>query len=244
MSITAIIQARMNSTRFPGKVLYSLNGKNSIQWIVDRLKRSVNIDDIILATTTNESDNILVHFCYEHNINFYRGSENDVLDRVYQCALVNDVDVIIDITADCPFIDIDVIDEMVTRLNVHGYDYYSNVVTRSWPDGFDTQVYTFDTLKFLWENVSAGPHRCHTGWNALQYTDKFRIGNILAPEKYNLPTLGLTLDEPKDAEVISKIFEHFGNEYFTAFECIDFILLHPEIRAINENVERKIPGEG
>ena len=244
MSITAIIQARMSSTRFPGKVLHSLNGKNSIQHIVDRLKRSVNIDNVIIATTTNPADEAIVQYCFEHNINFYRGSEDNVLDRVYKCARTLEVDVIVDITADCPFVDIDMLDEMVTLLNVYGYDYYSNVVERTWPDGFDIQVYTFKTLEYIWQNVEQGPHRCHTGWNVLKYDKMFRIGNLDAPKGYRLPEMGLTLDTVEDAEVISEIFEHFGDEYFTAFDCIDFVLSHPEIIAINENVERKIPGEG
>ena len=244
MSTTAIIQARMSSTRFPGKVLHSLNGKNSIQHIVDRLKRSVNIDNIIVATTTNPADEAIVAYCAYNNISFFCGSENDVLDRVYQCALANEVDVVVDLTADCPFIDIDMVDEMITLLNVYGYDYYSNVVERTWPDGFDIQVYTFKTLEYIWQNVEQGPHRCHTGWNVLKYDKMFRIGNLDAPKGYRLPEMGLTLDTVEDAEVISEIFKKFDNKYFSVFECIDFVLEHPELMAINSNVERKIPGMG
>ena len=147
MKSVAIIQARMTSTRLPGKVMMDICGKPSITRMVERIKRARKVDHIIVATTTNYQDDPLVDLCKQLNIEIYRGVEHDVLDRFYKASLLNDADVILRLTADCPMIDPGVIDDILSMFYAGGYDYVSNCNDRTFPDGLDVEAFKPECLE-------------------------------------------------------------------------------------------------
>lgn len=263
--VVAIIQARMASTRLPGKVLMNLAGKNSITHIVDRLKASGVIDDICIATTINRKDLRIKDYCHEIlKVNVYQGSEDDVLGRVYKAAEKMNAKIIVDITADCPMIDIEHLKVLVREVKSNGSLYASNVIQRTFPDGYDIQVYTFKLLSILNKIVVRESHRCHVGWNAIEYIDQLteclgcskgnlKYSSLPAKDKLNHPDWGLTLDTEKDFELLSRIFIHFREKnrpyvknwnLFSCEDVVDYLNKNKRLLKINSDIVRKIPGQG
>jgi len=261
--VVAIIQARMASTRLPGKVLMNLAGKNSLTHIVDRVKASGVVDEICIATTTNRKDLRIKDYCHEVlKVHVYQGSEEDVLGRVYKSAEKMSANIIVDITADCPMIDIEHLKILVREVKNNGSLYASNVITRTFPDGYDIQVYSFKILFLLNRIVLRDTHRCHVGWNAIEYINQLtdwlgysqgnlKYSSLPAKEKLCHPEWGLTLDTEKDFDLLSRIFTHFRDknkkEDWNLFSCedvVDYLNKNKRLLAINKNIVRKIPGEG
>ena len=145
--VACIIQARVNSKRFPGKILMPLLNKSVLQYQLERLKKLKRVDTLILATTKNKNDNKLVKIAKEKKILIYRGDQNNVLKRYYKCALANKVTTIIRITADCPLIDVKYINILLKFFLNNNYDYCSNVDLNYLPDGFHCEVFNFKSLK-------------------------------------------------------------------------------------------------
>ena len=162
--VVAIIQARMASTRFPGKVMKEIYGKPVLQWMVERVKLAEVVDDIVIATTLNSEEIVLL--CIEENyLHFVGYVEEDVLSRVYRTAILYEADIIVDLTGDCPLVDPIHISLLVKEVKDNHYGYASNIRPRSWPDGFDVQVYKRDILEMLHRNIQDPKDRQHTGWN-------------------------------------------------------------------------------
>lgn len=241
----AIIQARMSSTRFPGKVLFPLAGKNSIQWIVDRVRGAAQVDRTVIATATNPADGAIVGYCKSKGIEVFCGDENDVMQRMLDCARSADAELIVDITGDCPLVDPRQIDFLVNTIIARKYKYVSNVGIRSWPDGFDVQVYYREALKDVDKRVVKPEHRAHSGWNVMKHIGPIMQWNYEAPKECFYPGIGLTLDTREDAQVLHDVLMHFtGNPFFSAEEVIKFVTGHPDVLDANKSIERKIPGEG
>ena len=153
MNIVAIVQARMGSTRLPNKVLVDIAGKTMLERTVERIQRSTRVTKVIVATTDTESDNVIAQECERLGVRCFRGSEEDVLDRYYQAAKEVNADIVIRITADCPLIDPEIIDHIITRFIDEQPNYASNVLTRTYPRGLDTEVFSMSTLKRVWEEA-------------------------------------------------------------------------------------------
>jgi spore coat polysaccharide biosynthesis protein SpsF len=243
MERIAVIQARMNSSRLPGKVLMPLGGKPAIQHIIERVQKSI-VDHVVVATTNSENDIPLVNFC----LNFcdvYCGSENDVISRTYGASCWNDS--IIDITGDCPLVDPTHIDEMIQHFEKYNLDYISNTMTRSWPDGFDIQIYKREIYQKIHDHVKNENHRHHSGWNIIHYSNIFsglKVMNIPAPDDCYYPEWGLTLDDERDLKVLDIIFSYFKDNTFSAKDVIDYIKANQYILDINSDVKRNLPGRG
>ena len=146
LKIIAIIQARMNSSRLPGKVMADICGKPSLECILERVQRARSIHQIIVATTRDPSDNVVVDLCKTLQVNCFRGDENDVLGRFWGAAKAVNAEIVVRLTADCPMIDPDVIDEVVSKFLSADYDYVSNTIERTYPDGLDVEVMSIDAL--------------------------------------------------------------------------------------------------
>jgi spore coat polysaccharide biosynthesis protein SpsF len=236
MKTAVIIQARMNSTRLPGKVLMPIIGKPVLQHVIERCKRA-NVDDVIVATCEPAED--IVKLCRSLNTSYYIGSENNVYQRVLDCAVENKVDVIVEVTADCPLIDPEHMNQLIS-FYIQKDVYISNCKTRAWSDGFDLQVYHIELLKNCKpKNIN------HVGWNIWNDQD----GDIASwqpkcPSRYRHPYFSVTMDTEEDYKMITKIFEYFNHNKFTAEESMEYIFRHPDVLAINMNVHRKLPGEG
>jgi len=240
MKIVATIEARMTSSRLPGKVLMKVLDKPILHYLVSRLKRVQSLDEIVLATTTNCTDDILVEFANNENIRCYRGSENDVMDRVVEAAKSVDADLIVEITGDCPIIDPNIVEQVVQTYINNNVDYVSNNNVHSYPDGMDVQVFSLNLLIKSLNMTDAILDREHVTLHIRNHPELFSHLNLVAPPELWWPELGLTLDERSDFELLKKIIENFGdNNLFDCYNVVKFLRENPDLVAINQNVVRK-----
>lgn len=238
-----IIQARTGSTRLPNKVLLPFGKSTSVlEFLIRRVRRSKFINNIIIATTHETQDKPIVQIAKDLQCDYFCGDEQNVLGRVKQAANFNLTDIVIDITADCPFVDPLHIDELIKIKKKTGCHYVSNCFPRSWPDGFDIQVYDAQVLYHVEKLVTDPKHRSHVGWNITNYPN-FVKETFFAPTKYNIPNMGLTLDTQDDHRLLNFLAEELGINV-TAEEIIDFVLDNKDILKINQHVKRKTPGDG
>lgn len=241
MKIVATIEARMTSTRLPGKVLMPALGKPMLYHLVSRLRAVPSLDSIVLATTTNITDDPLVEFANTEEIELFRGSEENVLARVIGAAESVKADIIVEITGDCPIIDPDIVEQTISIYRHNECDYASNSVIRSYPDGMDTQVFSLDVLKKV-ANLTSDPLDLeHVSRYIWQHPQIFKLIHLVAPPSMNWPELGLTLDEICDYELLVRIIEHLSttDPLFGCRDVIQYIRNNPEVASINRHVVRK-----
>ncbi len=241
--IIAIIQARMSSTRLPGKVLKKIKGKTLLEILIDRLKHSKKIDKIIIATSTNPKDSAIVKLAKKINCPYFIGSEEDVLDRFYQTAKKFKADVIVRISGDCPFQDPKLVDEMIDFYlkNKKKFDYVSNVDPPTFPDGLDLWVFPFRTLKRAWKEASLKSEREHVCPYIWKNPHLFRIGHF--ESKINYSYLRWTVDEATDFEFVKNIYERLyqKGKIFYMKDVLNLLKKNPNLHKIQEN---KIRDEG
>ena len=236
MNSIAIIQARMSSTRLPGKVLNLLAEKPVLDHVVRRVQQSKYIKKVVVATSIDESDNLIENWCKQNNINCYRGSLNDVLDRFYQAAKIYNAENILRITADCPVIDHEIIDEVIERHIKGGFDYYG--LKGEFPDGLDCTMITFKALSIAWENSKLDSEREHVGPYIEKHPELFKLGGY---EKFkNLNHLRWTLDEPNDYEFLKIVFDELYeiNNFFGHEFILDLLKQKPNLNDINSKIIR------
>jgi spore coat polysaccharide biosynthesis protein SpsF len=241
MTTVATIEARMTSSRLPGKVLMEANGKPLLGHLVNRLKAVPSIDKICLATTINTTDDALVDFALEEGISVYRGSESDVLSRVVGAAESVGATDIVEITGDCPIIDPEIIEQAIRIYHCNNLDYVSNVKVLSWPVGMDVQVFSLSTLKRSQSMTSDPLDLEHVASHIRRHPEIFSHLNIVAPPSMHWPELGLTLDERDDYLLLKTIIEYFGdnNPLFSCQDVVDALRRHPDWIGINDHVVRK-----
>ncbi len=227
----ALIQARMGSSRFPGKVLEDLCGRPMLWQVVNRVRKARSLDKVAVATTDGATDDAIAHFCDREQIGCFRGSERDVLDRFYQAAKANGADVVVRVTADCPLIDPAVIDKVVARFDRGDCDYASNAMRYTYPDGLDTEVFSFSALERAWREASKPSEREHV--TPYLRTDRFRTTNVeseiqLSPDQYRW-----TVDHPQDLQFVRKVYEAFSaNGEFGFREVFDLLKERPDLATI------------
>lgn len=236
-NITAIIQARCGSTRLPGKVLLDLEGKTVLEHVIERVKASKLIKDVVVATTIRKDDLRIVKLCANLGISVYCGSEDDVLDRYYQTARLFKADHIVRITSDCPMIDPMIVDDVVS-LHLHEKaDFTSNTINVTYPNGLDAEVFTFISLKKAWKNAYLASEREHVTpymWK----NPAFKRVNLECKE--NLSQKRWTLDNPEDYNFIMIIYKNIYNKnpLFGMKEILEFISQNPEIEKMNQHITR------
>ena len=213
MNIVSVIEARMNSKRLPGKVLLPAQKISMLEHLVERLKTIKIIDQIVVATTVNSKDDEIVELCQKKEINFFRGSEEDVMGRVICAAEKYFADLIVEITADCPLIDPNIVDQIIRIFLANNVDYVSNAIVRSYPDGMDTQVFSLKTLKTSYEMVNSDLEKEHVTLHIRNNPNLFSHINVIAPKNIYYPELGLTLDEKDDYILIKKIIDNLYPKY-------------------------------
>ena len=241
MRIISTIEARMGSTRLPGKVLLPVIKSTMLELLIERLKKVELIDQIIVATTISEKDKPIVDLCEKNSLKYYRGSEDDVMDRVINAANSLSADLIVEITGDCPLIDPSIVDQLIRIYLANKVDYVSNAIIRSYPDGMDVQVFSLDTLKRSSKMTSKKLDREHVTLHIRNNPEIFSHINVVAPKELHFPKLGLTLDEEEDYFLIKKIFEELYkvNKYFNCFDIIRFLDDNLHLYSINNHVKRK-----
>lgn len=245
MKLGIINQARMTSTRLPGKVMLPVQGRPLLDYQLERLQRVRRADLVILATTTNATDDVLADFCARRGIACHRGPEDDVLTRFYDAARAHDLDLVVRVTSDCPVIDPAVVDAVIEAFLTAEPrpDYFSNTQTRSFPRGMDTEVFTFAALAEAHEQGRRDYEREHVTPFLYGNPDRFRIGQMVAPEDQSQHRW--TVDTPEDFELIRRMIEALypQNPEFTLADCLALFDAHPEWMAINAHVRQKALGE-
>jgi spore coat polysaccharide biosynthesis protein SpsF len=235
-----IIQARMTSTRLPGKVLLPLCEKTVLEVLIERLKKYKK--NIIIATTNDGSEEPILEICRKENINYFKGSTNNVLKRYYFAAKkfnAKRTDLIVRITSDCPLIDVELLDKCINMINNKDFDYVSNRLNRTVPVGLDVEVFTFKILEYTYLNAKEDFEKEHvTTYMYITKKDKFKLGSceeIDDNSKYRL-----TLDEFADYKAIKEVYINFDNKInFNYEKLINFLKNNPYIFDINSSVSQK-----
>ncbi|KNZ42658.1 cytidylyltransferase domain-containing protein [Acetobacterium bakii] len=239
--VIAIIQARTGSTRLPGKIFMEFSGKSNLFHVYNRVQKSKKIDNVIIATTDKKVDDAVFEFCVKEKINCYRGSEDDVLDRFYRCCKPLDLskkDIIVRITADCPLIDPVIIDEVIAFFEENQYDYVSNGIEPTYPDGLDVEVFSFYALKKSWEAAKLLSEREHVTPYIINNEKLFKIGSY--KNNTDLSHFRWTLDEIEDYQLIGEIYKNLYSEdkMFTTQDILSFLNDKPQLKMINSKYAR------
>lgn len=241
--ITAIIQARMNSTRLPGKILKEVCGKPLLELLVERLGCCDKIDEIVVATTADKSNDRVEAAVKQMEASCFRGSEDDVLDRFYQAAKRSNADHVIRITADCPLIDPNVVTKVIdVYLKSQGteasYDYVSNTLNPTFPDGLDVEIFSFNMLERLHKVSDRAYQREHVCTYMVEHPDEFKIKNVSHDE--DLSSLRWTVDNLEDFELIKEIFEGLYPEkkIFYMEDILGFLERNPRLNELNKDFKR------
>ncbi len=238
IKIVTVIQARMDSTRLPGKILMPLAGKPLLLRQYERVTAAKLIDKIIIATTTEEIDNSIVDLCKDNNMSYYRGNSTDLLDRHYKAALTYSADAVVKIPADCPLIDPGVIDKVLKYYidNYKNFDFVSNLHPASYPDGNDVELMTMNALTDAWQNAKKKLEREHTTPYFWENPKKYRIGNVLweTGKDYSM-SHRFTIDYPEDYEFVKRIYDELflDENIFSLDDILGLLEKNPDIRNIN-----------
>lgn len=242
MKIVASVEARMGSSRLPGKMLMDVHGKPAIQRLFDRLREAKMLDDIVLATTTSASDDVLEAWAKRSKVNIFRGSEEDVLERVVRAQAMMKADIIVEITGDCPLLDPDVIDLGIETFLANDCDVVTNARLPSYPQGVDVQIFRFESLKKVAETITDPAVREHVSLYFYENPQTYRVINLIAPKAWRMPGQRLQLDYLEDLELIRSIYARLEPRLGPLFGLSDLVALlvsEPSLREINAHCEEK-----
>jgi spore coat polysaccharide biosynthesis protein SpsF len=237
VKITAVIQARMGSTRLPGKILMKINGIAVLQCQLQQLDHSSMLDDIILATTTNPEDDVIVDFAHENSIKVFRGSSLDVLDRYYQCSQHFSLEHIVRITSDCPLIDPTIVDKTIELYKSGKFDYVNNFGGIAYPSGTDVEVFSINTLTKAWVNATKSSEREHVTAYMYNNPKLFSIGYV----ENNLDILGLhySVDRIEDLQFVKALYKKIPNRPILLSNIVKSIKDDLTLLNINKNTNPK-----
>lgn len=237
----AIIQARMGSTRLPGKVMMKLKDKTALAHDIERIKQSKSMDDIVIATTVNKEDDEIVQEALLNGVKVFRGSEEDVLSRYYGVALESRADIVVRVTSDCPLIDPKVIDEIVEYYKNNDYDLVTNAGSdlsqRTYPRGLDVEVFSFESLEKAYNNADAEYQKEHVTPYIYENSDRiYYYKNDIDYSKYRW-----TLDTEEDLELIKAVYDelYIGEHDFYLADVVKIFEKKPNLYDINKHVEQK-----
>jgi len=236
VKVVAIIQARMDSVRLPGKVLLPLAEKPALEHIVERLSYCRMVDQVVVATTTEVNDDPVAELCIKNNIKYFRGSPEDVLDRYYQSSKIFNADPIVRITADCPAIDPVVVDAVISGYLAGDYDLYG--LSGEFPDGLDCTVFSFSAIKKAWKEAKLKSEREHVGPYIEKNSNIFNNGKLKL--FYGLENQRWTMDEPEDYELLKVIFNELyrPDSPFLTYEVLEYIKENPKLGRLNQKIVR------
>ncbi|QCJ40992.1 acylneuraminate cytidylyltransferase [Bacillus sp. S3] len=239
MKIGAIIQARMGSTRLPGKILKKVLGKTLLEYQIERVKRSKLINEIVIATTISDNDTPIVELCESLGISYYRGSEDDVLSRYYEAANEFSFETIIRLTSDCPLIDHEIIDQTIELYLSNQFDYTANIINRKFPRGLDVEVFSKETLKKLHETARKHGHREHVTTFIFDHQELFKMGSLEAAEDFS--HLRWTVDTIEDFLLIEKILTAIYPVHptFLTKDVIELLNRNKDWMLLNSAIQQK-----
>jgi len=238
MKIVAIVQARMGSSRLPGKALKDIHGRTMLARVVRRALRSALIDKLVVATTEKEADDAIVNECDSLGISCFRGSEDDVLDRYYHAARAFSADSIVRITSDCPLIDAEIVDRVVQAFLDDGPDYASNTIESTYPRGLDVEVFTFDALKKAWCEASADLQHVHVTPYIYQHPEQFRILSVSGDEDWS--RYRWTVDTKEDLALIRDVYAKINrDDLFSWRDVLELFEREPNLAEVNRHIRQK-----
>jgi len=242
MKVVAVIQARMSSTRLPGKVLKTASGRTMLDRMIERVRKSAMIDQVIVATTTDPSDNAIVRACHRYDTEVYRGSLLDVLDRYYQAAKQYQANIIVRLTGDCPLIDPRLIDDVVKALVDQQVDFACNRLpppfARTYPIGLDVEASTIAALENAWRNADQKHEREHVFPYLYAVPGRFKVIQLNHSE--NLGHLRWTLDTPADLVLLRRVYRYFkGRNDFSWLDVVQLWREKPALFEVNAQVSHK-----
>ena len=234
--IGCIVQARMGSSRLPGKVMMKLDDKNPIiYYVIEQLKHCNFVDEIVVATTVLKEDDVIENFVRKNNIKCFRGSEQDVLDRYYQCAKNYSLSAVVRITSDNPLVDPDIIDKIVTLFKTNDYDYVSNEQPPTFPLGYAVEVFSFSALETAWKKAELPSEREHV--TPYFYKNKEVFEQINYGKSTNLPNVRCTLDTEHDYNLIKTIVQKINHRPILFNHVVKLFENEPELFNINKHVK-------
>jgi spore coat polysaccharide biosynthesis protein SpsF len=240
MRIVCIIQARMGSSRLPGKVMMDLIGEPMLTRDINRVKRAKTLSEIVVATTVKPADDVIEDLCRRWGWVWFRGSEQDVLDRYYRAALANEADTVVRITSDCPLIEPSIVDQVVSHFlaNRHRLDYVSNRIPRpTFPIGLDTEVFSFQSLQRAWQEDGNPAWREHVTPYIYMNPSMFHVEGITSD--VDRSHMRWTVDTSEDMDFVRKIYERFGSDDFSWTDVLSVLEQNPEWSEINRHVVQK-----
>ena len=233
--IGCIIQARMGSSRLPGKVLMkSDNGTPLLYHVINQLRHCSKVKNLVIATTTNQEDDEIEKFADNNSVDVFRGNEKDVLDRYFQCAKKYSFSTIVRITADCPLIDPQIVDKVIEQFFSGNYDFATNTLTRTFPIGTDVEVFSFSALKRTWESAQLPSEREHVT-PYLRNERNFKIINVQNDK--NISSLRLTVDRIEDFELIKQILKNISINPIHLGDVLELFSRKPELIEINKHID-------
>jgi spore coat polysaccharide biosynthesis protein SpsF len=242
--ITAVIQARMSSSRLPGKILKPLGDQVVLDWVLDAVEKSNTIDKIILATSTDPSDDLIQNYAEQRGVDCFRGSLTDVLGRFVGAVeeFAPSTKAVVRITADCPLLDFEILDLVVQAwLNSQSTDYVSTALIRWLPRGMDAEIVSFETLKKL-DAVARDHHRVHVTSYAYSHPEEFSIFGVQTETDYS--QFRVTLDTEEDYRLIQAVVSNLNGKVPSLENIVDVLNQHPELVSINAEIMQKQLTEG
>jgi spore coat polysaccharide biosynthesis protein SpsF len=242
MKTVVVIQARMASTRLPGKVLLPIGGKTMLEWVTTRASRARSVSDVVVATTTEPIDDTIVAECRRLSVSFYRGSELDVLDRYHQAARQEAADVVVRVTSDCPLVDPKEIERILESFRAASADYASNAITPGYLRGLDAEVMTMESLDRAWREAPVGYHRIHVTPYIYQNPQFFRL--LPVPFDRDLSGHRWTVDTQDDLDMVRALCAELPNDDFGWQEALAVVERRPKLATINGHVRQKQLEEG
>ena len=240
--IGCIIQARMGSTRLPGKVMMNVEDQKPVLYfVIKQMQECKLIDKIIVATTTNEEDNQIANYSKNLGIDFFRGSSEDVLDRYYQCAKEYSVSTIVRIPSDKPLIDPEIVDNVINRFKNNSYDYITNFLPNStFPSGSEVEIFSMNGLERVWKKAKLPSEREHVTSYFSNHEDEFKITHIENSE--NLSHLRWAVDRIEDLDLVRLIVSKIKKRPVLMDDIIELFRKEPNLIEINKNVNKKEGG--
>ena len=239
MNTAIIVQARMTSTRLPGKVLLPLGGEPMLARLVERLKRVRGADQIVIATTTNAADDAIASLCDQLGVPCHRGSELDVLSRYAEAARAHQADVVVRITSDCPLIDPALIDDVIARFQQGDADCVSNMLPPTWPYGMAVEVFGAQALAEAHAEATQPAEREHVTPFLYAHPERYRLHNVASPT--DLSGQRWTVDTPEDYALVQRLFDavHPTHPDFTLADLLATMQAHPDWLTINQHIRQK-----
>jgi spore coat polysaccharide biosynthesis protein SpsF len=237
MRIILIIQARMGSTRLPGKIMLPLGETVVLDYSVTRCRMVERLEDVIVATSTLQADDAVADWCESNGVTCFRGSQDDVLSRYYECAKQIRPDYVIRVTSDCPFIDYDMINAIIDCMEQEQKDIV--VHDQEPPRGLWSEIVSFSALEYMHKNGHEGRHREHVTYYAYEFPEKFTRHVYALPAEMKHSELRITLDTQDDYNMLQKVAGHFKEVTVPSGDVVRYLIENPEVAALNAHIKQK-----